>query len=345
METPMILKSAALAAALSLTVVGGAQAQSKITLRFADSLPATHLFTRAVAKPWMDEVTKETHGQVVFEHFPSEQLGKAKDMLSMTQTGVADITFVVPIYISDKLPLSGVVDLPGGFTSSCDGVKAYWSLATGNGVLAKKEFAPNGVRVLMAIVQPPFQVFTTEKKIGSVKDLKGLKLRTAGGAQDITADKIGAVSVKLTAPDTSEALRRGTIDGGILAHVSIGAYGLTDIIKFGTEGENFGSAALTYAISEAKWKTLPPNVQKVMADAGEKISLEACKKIDQDVTDSVTAWRNRGMTIVQFPAAEHEALKKIFDEVGAQWAKGLDRRGRAGTETLDAFHKALETKS
>jgi hypothetical protein len=51
------------------------------------------------------------------------------------------------------------------------------------------------------------------------------------------------------------------------------------------------------------------------------------------------------MTIVEFPPAEHEALKKIFDEVGAQWAKGLDQRGRAGTETLDAFHKALESKS
>jgi TRAP-type C4-dicarboxylate transport system substrate-binding protein len=339
------LTGVVLAAALAALAGGGAQAQSKITLRFADSLPANHLFTTAVAKPWMDEVTKETNGEVTFEHYPAEQLGKAKDMLSMAQTGVADIAFVVPIYISDKLPLSGVVDLPGGFTSSCEGVKAYWSLSTGNGLLAKKEFAPNGVRVLMAIVQPPFQVFTTRKKIALVNDLKGLKLRTAGGAQDITADKLGAVSVKLTAPDTSEALRRGTIDGGILAHVSIGAYGLTDIIKFGTEGENFGSAALTYAISEAKWKTLPPNVQKVMADAGKKISLEACKKIDQDVTDSVTAWRKRGMTIVEFPPAEHEALKKIFDEVGAQWAKGLDQRGRAGTETLDAFHKALESKS
>lgn len=341
----MMLKSAALAAALSLAASWGAQAESKLVLRFADSLPATHLFTTAVAKPWMDEVTKETNGQVTFEHYPSEQLGKAKDMLSMAQTGVADIAFVVPIYISDKLPLSGVVDLPGGFTSSCDGVKAYWSMATGNGVLAKKEFAPNGVRVLMAIVQPPFQVFTTTKKITSVNDLKGLKLRTAGGAQDITASKIGAVSVKLTAPDTSEALRRGTIDGGILAHVSISAYGLTDIIKFGTDGENFGSAALTYAISETKWKTLPANVQKAMADAGEKISMQACKKIDQDVIDSVAAWRKRGMTIVQFPQAEHDALKKIFDAVGAQWAQGLDQRGRPGTEALNAFRAALAAKS
>ena len=345
MRTSKILITAALLAASVLSSAGLAKAQSTINLRFADSLPQSHLFTTALAKPWMEEVTKATNGQVTFEHYPAEQLGKAKDMLSMTQTGVADIGFVVPIYISDKLPLSGVVDLPGGFTNSCDGLKAYWSLATGDGVLAKKEFAPNGVRILMAIVQPPFQVFTTRKSIASIRDLQGLKLRTAGGAQDMTANEIGAVSVKLTAPDTSEALRRGTIDGGILAHVSIGAYGLTDIIKYGTEGENFGSAALTYAISEAKWKTLPPDVQKVMSEAGEKMSFEACRKIDQDVADSVAAWRKNGVSIVEFPPSEHEELKKIFEDVGARWAKGLDQRGRAGSETLDAFHKALDSKS
>src|ERR1700748_1950098 len=80
-------------------------AQSKITLRFADALPATHLFTATVAKPWMDEVTKATNGAVTVEHYPAEQLGKAKDMLSLVQSGVADIAFVTPIYISDKLPL------------------------------------------------------------------------------------------------------------------------------------------------------------------------------------------------------------------------------------------------
>ena len=89
--------------ALTLSV-NGAQAQAKITLRFADSLPATHLFTTALAKPWMEDVTKATDGEVTFEHYPSEQLGKAKDMLCLARSGVEDIAFVVPIYITDKLP-------------------------------------------------------------------------------------------------------------------------------------------------------------------------------------------------------------------------------------------------
>lgn len=335
--------SAGLVAASLTLASGAAVAQTK--LRFADSLPANHLFTRELAKPFMDAVTAATNGAVTFEHYPAEQLGKAKDMLSLTQSGVADIAFTVPIYISDKLPLSGVVDLPGGFATSCEGLKAYWALATGDGVLAKKEFAPNNVRVLMVVVQPPFQVFTASKKISSVADLEGLKLRTAGGAQDITARALKIVSVKLTAPETNEAMTRGTIDGGILAHVSIGAYGLTNLIKYATTGENFGSAALTWTISESKWKSLPPNVQKAMTEAGERITFEGCKKIDADVEKSLTDWRGKGVNIVDFGDQDKATLRRVFGGIGDDWAKGLDQRGKAGSETLKAFRDALGSKS
>lgn len=333
----------ALAFVLAQTV--GASAQQKLTLRFADSLPASHLFTKEVAKPWMDEVTRATNGAVTFEHYPAEQLGKAKDMLSLAQTGVADIAFVTPIYISDKLPLSGVFDLPGGFATSCEGMKAFWSMATGEGVLAKHDFGANSVRVLMGVVQPPFQVFTSGKKIGTLADLEGLKLRTAGGAQDITANKLKIVSVKLTAPETGEAMTRGTIDGGILAHVSIGAYGLTNMIKYATTGENFGSAALTWAISEPKWKTLSPEVQKIMTEVGRKVTFEACQKIDAGVEEQLAAWRAKGVNIVEFPEPERVKIRKLFDEVGTEWATGLDRRGKPGAETLKALRAALDAKS
>lgn len=317
-------------------------AQEKLELRFADSLPATHLFTKEVALPWMEAVTAATDGAVTFQHYPAEQLGKAKDMLSLATSGVTDIAFVVPIYITDKLPLSGLYDLPGGPFTSCEGVSAFMSMATGEGILAKEEYGPNGVRVLAAVVQPPFQVFTVTKPIASVEDLKGLKLRTAGGAQELTATKLGIVPVKITAPETSEAMSRGTIDGGILAHVSIGAYGLTDLIKYATDGQNFGSAVLTYAISESKFQQLSPELQKIMVDEGQKVTMEACKAIEAGVATQISEWRDNGVSIIEFPEAERTALSGMFDGIGQEWAAGLDARGKPGTEALTAFKSALE---
>jgi TRAP-type C4-dicarboxylate transport system substrate-binding protein len=80
----------------------------------------------------MAESTRLSGGAVEFEYYPGEQLGKANDILSLTQTGVIDVGYVATSYISEKLPLSSVAELPGSVKTACEGTRAYWALATGN---------------------------------------------------------------------------------------------------------------------------------------------------------------------------------------------------------------------
>lgn len=98
-----------------------AQAAEPVKLRVADSFPKGHYLVKLILEPWMAEVTKRTNGAVTFEHYPAQQLGKAADMLKLTQTGVADIGYVAPAYVSDKMPVSEVAMLPGAFEHSCQG--------------------------------------------------------------------------------------------------------------------------------------------------------------------------------------------------------------------------------
>ena len=86
-----------------------AHAAEPIKLRVADSLPADHYIARIMLQPWMDEVTKRTNGAVTFQRYPNQQLGKAADMLRLTQTGLADIGYIGPSYVSDKMPVSAVL--------------------------------------------------------------------------------------------------------------------------------------------------------------------------------------------------------------------------------------------
>ena len=120
-------------AALLLTT--GAVAAQDITLRLADSLPVGHYMTTGVAEPLMNGTKDMTGGKVAFEHFPAQQLGKAKDMLSLVQSGVADIAYVGASYTADKLPLSSVGELPEAFTNSCEGTLAFWEIAKPGGAL------------------------------------------------------------------------------------------------------------------------------------------------------------------------------------------------------------------
>ena len=178
-------------ALLAASVVGAAlaagnaaQAQ-ELTLRIGDSFPVGHYIPENMTKFWMERVTELSGGEVAFDYYPAEQLGKAKDLLSLTQTGVMDIGYVGASYVSDKLPLSSVAELPENFTTSCKGTKAFWEIAKPGGALDQAEFAPNGVRVLLVMVLPPYQVLTSNSEITDLDSLRNLKLRTTGGAKEI----------------------------------------------------------------------------------------------------------------------------------------------------------------
>lgn len=313
----------------------------KLVLRVADSFPQGHYLSRYATKYWMETVTAATKGGVEFEHYPAEQLGKAKDLLALTLSGVTDVGYVGPSYVSDKMPLSAVAQLPGSFATSCEGTLAYWKLAK-DGILAQTEFAANGVRLLFTVVLAPYQVGTTKQKIDGLKSLEGLKLRSTGGALDVVVRKLKAVPVQIAAPDIYEAMSRGTVDGGVLPYSSLFPYELHKLLKYSTIGENLGSFVANYVISEARWKQLPENVRKAMEDAGEAATKRACALVDKDQDVDTERLRQAGVTLVKLPPAERAALAGLMASVNAEWAETLDKRGKPGTEVLKAFNETLK---
>lgn len=332
-----------IAAALTATVAVSLPATAQeLTLRVGDSFPTGHYIAESTTKPFMAEVTKRTNGKVAFEYFPAQQLGKAKDLMSLTVSGVADIGYVAPAFVSDKLPLSVVAELPENFDTSCKGTKAYWQLVRAGGALDKLEFAPNGLRVLFALVLPPYQIYMTKgQELTNLESFKGKKIRTTGGAKEIAVRKLGAVPIQIPTPEVREAASRGTIDGFLFPHSSIPPYDLARQASAATIGENFGSFIVTYAISTRKWQALPEDVRKVIGEVGEEIVAAGCAASDKQDVIAIDKIKESGVKMVTLPAADSKRLQSLMGEVSQEWAAGLDKRGLKGTEVLKAFQEAL----
>lgn len=330
---------AALAAALGLAAAP-ASAADQIVLRVADHYAPSSLTAKYTIHFFMDFVTKKLGDKVKFEYYPAEQMGKAKDMLALTQQGVIDIGFVAPAYVSDKMPLSGVAELPGTYSSSCEGVRAYWPLAS-TGILAKPEFEQNRIRPLFAFMLPPYQVLTRQP-ITAMADLAGKKLRSGGAAQDLTVEAIGGVPVHMGGADVYEALSRGTLDGAVFPLQSAIDFRLTEVLKAATRGQNFGGFATTYAISLTDWGKLPDDVKAVMEEAGEATVEHACAALDaDDHGPAVARMEEQGVKVSELPAEVAAGIKAKLAAVNQQWAASIDKRGLPGTEVLHAFLDAL----
>ena len=340
MTKPFQRAATAVAAALCLSAAGGALAQST-KLKIGDSFPVGHYLPKYFTTPMMERLKALPAAKGwEFEYYPAEQIGKAKDLLSLAQTGVVDIAYAAPGFVSDKMPLSVVAELPLNFSGSCQATLAYWNLAKPGGLLDKKDFAPNGVRLLFTIVLPPYQV-VTRKPFENLKDLEGMKIRTSGSAKELALKKLKAIPVLIPTPDVYESLSRGTIDGVLFPFNSLPPYEIHKLSKTSTIGENFGTFVANWVISEKRWQSLPPAMQQELTKFGEEIVRSGCSQVEKDEAGDIEKVKAAGVKMITLSAADKAALGTNLQDVAKDWAQNLDRRGKSGTEVLNAFQAGL----
>ncbi len=329
----------ALAAAVS---VAAAHAQATTKIKIADSFPVGHYLPKYITTPMIERLKANPAAKgIEFEYYPAEQMGKAKDFLSLVQSGVIDIAYVAPGFVSDKMPLSVVSELPLDFSGSCQGTMAYWNLAKPGGLLDKKEFAPNGVRLLFTTVLPPYQIIT-RKPFSSLKDIEGMKIRASGSAKELVIKKLKAIPVLMPTPDVYESLSRGTIDGVLFPFNSLAPYEIHKLSKTGTIGENFGTFVANWVISEKRFQSLPPAVQQDLSAMGEQLTKAACTQVEKDEAGDIEKVKAAGVKLTPLSAADKATVATVMQDVAKDWADSLDKRGKSGTEVLNAFKAGLK---
>ena len=60
-------------------------------LRVSDSFPNGYFILEKITRPWIAKINERAGKAVNFDYSPAEQLGKAKDVLSLSSSGVVDI--------------------------------------------------------------------------------------------------------------------------------------------------------------------------------------------------------------------------------------------------------------
>lgn len=330
--------SRALAPLVALALMGatGAAVADTVSLKLADRLPQDHYIPRYSTYPWIEEVTGKTGDAVAIQRYPAQQLGSSRDAFRLLKAGVFEIGGLFPSHLGDQLILSTVAELPGITQTACEAALAYEALATEGGPIHENELKPNGLKLLYVVGLPPYQIFSSES-VATFDALAGQKIRSSGGAMDTALTNVGAVPIRMGAAELHESFARGTVDGTSFPAASIFSYDLQDFSKFATQGENFGANVEIYVMTTATWDGLPEAVQTAMTEAGRRVTRESCTRVQGDDTAAIERLREGGTTVVAYPAAEKEKVAAALEPVAQGWAEGLDAKGKAGTEVLEAF--------
>src|SRR5512147_611535 len=104
--------TAAVAAAIALACMGGARAQTEVSI--SSWVPPSHLLVKDFLLPWTQEVEKATGGRVKFRFLP-KPVANPIGHLDAVKDGLADLAFISHSYTPARFPLTrfGVMPFAG----------------------------------------------------------------------------------------------------------------------------------------------------------------------------------------------------------------------------------------
>ena len=179
------------------------------TFRLADNQPADYP-TVVGDKKFAELVEERTDGRIKIDVFPSAQLGDEKSVLEQVQLGAIEFTRINASPLAEFNKDFSVLSLPYVFESD-EHLWSFLDSETGTKLLDGLE---QSKMKGLAYYDSGSRSFYSTKKLKSIEDLKGLKIRVQQSEINIDFMKaIGASATPMPYGEVFSALQTGIIDG------------------------------------------------------------------------------------------------------------------------------------
>lgn len=338
-----MLSSAGLATLLTVTgCATPAEDSDNVTLRFAEGFSASHPIAANGSAYFLDQLSeKGSDVGISVEFYPSSQLGSFEDVPTMLSSGIADISDVVPAYLSAQMPLSSAFDLPGYTTDSCVGAAAVSRSVAEGSTTREEEIEQLGIRPLWSVLLTGYELMTSQPATDPHSQ-QGAVLRSPGGAVDRVVDAMGAAGVSMPLGDMYEAASRGTVEGTVASPTSMAPYKLAEVLPNSTIGAGLGSVAVLYSISEQQWSELNDEQRAVITEAASATEQNLCKKLNELLPESQAQMEEDGTKLHRLtPEEKAEWAKEVSLPARQNWRSDLTDMGLPAEAVLEEWETAL----
>lgn len=316
-----------------LSAVFTLNAFAKTELTYADFFPPTHKQSQLAAN-WCAELEKRTNGEIVVKYFPAGTLAKGPQIYDGVISGIADIGLTVLSYTAGRFPVATAIDLPMGYKTGAQATQVA------NAVLNKfqpKEFDDTKIMYLHA--HGPGLLHTSSKKVVTLDDMKGLKIRGTGTSSSIIS-ALGGSPVGKPMNETYELLQKGVVDGALYPIESNKGWKLGEVTKYMTENYSTAySLAFGVMMNKAKWNALSPEHQKIINEINAEWIIKTGEGWDEIDKAGMDFFKEKGGEVVPQSADESAKWLKAMAPVFDDYIKSTSEKGVDGKAVVD-FIKA-----
>ena len=267
------------------------------------TLPSVQAMVRLI-----DNVKQRTNGELEINlHLGGSLPIKASDIIAAVGDSVVQLGD--DGFATGTIPITAILRLPMLLQNYQDLDKAMAILRPH----LDDAYGKRGIVVLGQYAYP-FQVIWGKKKITSLADIKGLKLRVTSVEQGEFVRRFGGVSLPLGSPDVAAALDRGVVEGVFTAS-SGGGLTWHDLLKY-RYGFPTSYVNSTIVVNREAFEKLPTATQKIIRDSAAESANWATAEMQRVENDVTAQFGKEGMVLTD---ASPEDIKLATDTMRPYW--------------------------
>jgi TRAP-type C4-dicarboxylate transport system substrate-binding protein len=312
-------------------------AQEKVTkLRYSNFFPPMHPNAK-LSEEWCKEIEKRTHGRVTFAYFPGNTLTPPPQTYDSVVKGIADVGQSLMAYSAGRFPLTGVFGLPLGISSGYQATKALNEFY--------KKFHPkeyDDVKVMYFHGHGP-GLISTKKVLGSLDDIKGLRIKVNAENADIIK-VLGGSPVTMPITETYDALQKGLMDGILLPFEALKGWKFGEIVKTTIVNHSMSYTAPIFVVmNKNKWNSISPADQQVIEKINEEWIEKQAKlwsKLDKEAEEFVI---QKGVKIIRATKADEAKVAEKMKPIFPEFVKDMKAKGLKGDEVLKFCQDYIRT--
>ena len=330
------MRIATYAVVLTTALAAGSAFAQEVTLKIHHFLPPKGTIQAQVFEPWCEKIGKESNGRLKCQIYPSMQLGGTPPQLfDQARDGVADIIWTIPTYQAGRFNKSEVFELPFMAKNAESGSPALWDYIQKNSL---DEF--RGVKLLAAHVHDGSLLHFTSKRVTTLDDLKGLKVRAPTRIATKFLTALGATPVQMPVPQVTESLSKGVIDGAMIPWEVAPALKLQEVTKYHLDtaagASKTSNSIFVIAMNPAKYDSLPADLKAVIdANSGIELSKQIGRIFDGTTEGGKKLAREANGVFDTLSPAEYDRWVKATEPVTREWIGETNAKGANGQALFD----------
>ena len=244
---------------------GGSSSTETITVRIATQHPDDYPSSQAMMK-LAEDLEERSGGVLQCDVYTNNALGGELDILDQARTGTVEIIYCSPTAATMN-PKINVFDLPFLFENYEQVEKVVSNEELMNEILG--EFVDYGIRP-MAAFENGLRVISSNKKIESLADLKGMKMRVPQAPISIAIfNALGANATPVGFNELYSALQQGVVDGQENGYPTFTSNRYYEVQKYIAETNHMWSINELF-VSDVFWQKLTPELQEIVQTACEE---------------------------------------------------------------------------